>query len=113
MGPRHFAPLFVVEDVLLGPSSVVLLPAVPREGLPVGRGDVVDVVQGDAREEVEVLGLESDRDPRRVRLRIASTRIRPGCEIWPSRDASHVRSADRSGQYPASHSPVAPARRRA
>jgi hypothetical protein len=54
-------------------------------------GDVVDLVVGDKREEVRVLGLEPDRDPARVRLRIAvSVLVAPGVEVWPSQNTSRV-----------------------
>jgi hypothetical protein len=84
-------PLLVVADVVVGERGVVLLPAVPREGLPVTAGDTVDLVHGEERDEVLVLGLEPDRDPTRVRLRVrAQGPIGPGFEVWPSQTQSHV-----------------------
>jgi hypothetical protein len=95
-------PLLVVQDVLLGARGVVLLPAVPRDRLPIGVGDVVDVVHDDERDEIEVLGLEPDHDPANVRLRVASgIPIGPGFEVWPSQSQSHVtlkRPALRTGE---------------
>jgi hypothetical protein len=84
------APLLVVADVLLGANGVTLLPSVAREGLYLGPGDVVDVVHDEERDEVVVLGLDPDRDPARVRLRVASRLIGPGFEVWPSQTQSHV-----------------------
>jgi bifunctional DNA-binding transcriptional regulator/antitoxin component of YhaV-PrlF toxin-antitoxin module len=85
------APLLVVEDVIVGRSGFVLLPAVAREGLYLDEGDVVDIVHDDARDEVRVLGLEADRDPALVRLRVSSSRpIGAGFEVWRSREQSHV-----------------------
>jgi hypothetical protein len=85
-------PLLVVEDVLVGRGGVVLLPAIPRDGLPLCAGDAVDIVHDDDRDEVIVMALDPDRDPSRVRLRVASgTRIAPGFEVWPSQTQSHVR----------------------
>jgi hypothetical protein len=84
-------PLVVVEDVLVGRSGIVLLPAVPRDGLYLGPGDTVDVVHGDDREEIEVLGLEPDHDPQMVRLRVSShIPLGPGFEVWRSQNQSHV-----------------------
>src|SRR5579859_916175 len=58
VGLPSFAPLLVVEDVLVGRGGFVLLPAVPREGLPLCAGDCVDVLCDDEeRREVEVLAL--------------------------------------------------------
>jgi len=92
VGLPSFAPLLVVEDVLVGRGGFVLLPAVPREGLPLCAGDCVDVLCDDEeRREVEVLALEPDHDPRRVRLRVASRfPIAPGFEVWASQSSSHV-----------------------
>jgi len=85
------APLLVIADVVIGSSGFVLLPAIPREGLYLGEGDVVDVVNGDARDEVRVLGLEPDRDTALVRLRVSSALpIGVGFEVWRSREQSHV-----------------------
>jgi hypothetical protein len=84
-------PLLVVEDVLLGASGTILLPAVPSDGLPLRPGDVVDLLNGESREEAEVLGLEPDRDPARVRLRVAARpALGPGVEVWLSQSESHV-----------------------
>jgi len=86
-----FSPLLVVEDLLLGPRGVILLPAIPRAGLCVCVGDVVDVVHDEERDEVVVLGLEPDHDPARVRLRLAArVPIGVGFEVWPSQTQSHV-----------------------
>jgi hypothetical protein len=91
MGYARMTPLLVVEDVVVGQNGIVVLPAVPRDGLPLCAGDVVDVVYDDERDEVTVLALDPDRDPTRVRLRLASgTPIAPGFEIWPSQTQSHV-----------------------
>lgn len=68
-----------------------MLPAVTRAGLPLCVGDVVDIVHEEEREEVVVLGLEPDRDPTLVRLRLtARVAIAPGFEVWPSQTQSHV-----------------------
>jgi hypothetical protein len=84
-------PLLLVEDIVVGRSGLVLLPAIDRDSLQVAVGDVVDLVAGEQREEVEVLGLEVDRDPARVRLRIAATvAVAPGVEVWPSQSESRV-----------------------
>ncbi len=84
-------PLLVIEDVIVGRSGLVLLPAVDRHGLTVEAGDVLDLLAGDVREEIEVLAVETDRSPARVRLRIAATRLAvPGAEVWPSQDESRV-----------------------
>ena len=84
-------PLLIVEDIVMGRSGLVLLPALDRASLQVGIGDVVDLVAGEQREEVEVLGLEVDRNPARVRLRIAATvPVGPGVEVWPSQSESRV-----------------------
>jgi hypothetical protein len=84
-------PLLVIEDVLVGRSGLVLLPAIERHGLSLEAGDVVDLLAGDVREEVELLAVEADRSPGRVRLRIATTRLAtPGAEVWPSQDESRV-----------------------
>jgi hypothetical protein len=81
----------VVEDVIVGASGLILLPAVDRDGLHVQEGDVVDLLTGEIREEVEVLGLDLDRDPRRVRLRIAAkVHVGPGAEVWRSQSESRV-----------------------
>jgi hypothetical protein len=87
-----FAPLLVVEDVIVGRGGVVLLPAVPREGLPLCVGDCVDVLgDDDERREVEVIALEPDHDASRVRIRIAPHfPIAPGFEVWASQSCSHV-----------------------
>ncbi|THD46084.1 MAG: hypothetical protein E8A46_27570 [Bradyrhizobium sp.] len=91
MGFARMTPLLVVEDVVVGQSGVTLLPAVARDGLPLCAGDAVDVVHDDERDEVTLLALDPDRDPTRVRLRLASgTPIAPGFEIWPSQTQSHV-----------------------
>jgi bifunctional DNA-binding transcriptional regulator/antitoxin component of YhaV-PrlF toxin-antitoxin module len=83
--------LLLVEDIVVGRSGIVLLPAVDRDSLHIGVGDVVDLVAGEQREEVEVLGLEVDRNPARVRLRIATTAaVGPGVEVWPSQSESRV-----------------------
>ena len=72
------------------------MPAIPERGLHLGPGDTVDVVDGDDRDEVEVLGLERDWDPARVRLRVSSSvPIGVGCEVWRSQVQSHVVVADR------------------
>jgi hypothetical protein len=95
-------PLLVVEDVVVGKSGLVLLPAIDRHGLSLEAGDVVDLLAGDVREEIEVLAVEADRNPARVRLRIAATRLAvPGAEVWPSQDESRVvvkRRASQSGE---------------
>jgi hypothetical protein len=84
-------PLLVIDDVVVGRSGLVLLPAIERDGLSLEAGDVVDLLAGDVREEVEVLAVEADRSPTRVRLRIAVTRLAvPGAEVWPSQDESRV-----------------------
>jgi hypothetical protein len=84
-------PLLVIEDVIVGRSGLVLLPAIDRHGLSLEAGDVVDLLTGDVREEIEVLAVEADRSPARVRLRIAPTRLAvPGAEVWPSQDESRV-----------------------
>jgi hypothetical protein len=84
-------PLLLVEDLVVGSSGLILLPAVDRAGLHVEIGDVVDLVDGEKREEVRVLGLEPDRDPARVRLRVAaSVLVAPGTEVWPSQSTSRV-----------------------
>jgi hypothetical protein len=84
-------PLLVIEDVVVGTSGLVLLPAIDRVGLHVEAGDVVDLLAGEVRQEVEVLGLEADRDPQRVRLRIAGTAtVGPGVEVWRSQSESRV-----------------------
>jgi hypothetical protein len=84
-------PLLVIEDVVVGRSGLVLLPAIERHGLRLEAGDVVDLLAGDVREEIEVLAVEADRSPARVRLRIAATRLAvPGAEVWPSQDESRV-----------------------
>jgi hypothetical protein len=84
-------PLLVIEDVVVGRSGLVLLPAIDRHGLRLEAGDVVDLLAGDLREEIEVLAVEADRSPARVRLRIAATRLAvPGAEVWPSQDESRV-----------------------
>jgi hypothetical protein len=85
------APLLVVEDVLIGASGFVLLPAIPKDGLYLCEGDVVDVVHDEARDEVKVLGVEPDRDPSLVRLRVSSRLpIGVGFEIWRSQGQSQV-----------------------
>jgi hypothetical protein len=85
------APLLVVADVVIGSAGFVLLPAIPREGLYLEEGDVVDVLHGETREEVRVLGLDPDRDPALVRLRVSSARpIGVGFEVWRSQGQSHV-----------------------
>jgi hypothetical protein len=91
VGFSFAAPLLVVEDVLLGARGIILLPAVPREGLPLCAGDLVDLVHDEDREEVEVLALDPDHDPTRVRLRIAArVHVAPGFEVWASQVQSHV-----------------------
>jgi hypothetical protein len=83
--------LLIVDDVLVGKSGLVLLPAIERAGLQLEAGDVVDLVAGEAREEVEVLAIEADRNPSRVRLRIAPTVLAvPRAEVWPSQSESRV-----------------------
>jgi hypothetical protein len=87
----QLAPLLVVGDVLVGAQGLILLPAVRREGLALGVGDLVDVVRDDERVEVEVLSLDPDGDPACVRLRVASrVPIAPGFEVWPSQSQSHL-----------------------
>jgi hypothetical protein len=87
----HIAPLLVVEDVIIGRAGFVLLPAVPREGLYLGAGDVVDLVHDETRDELTVLGLEPDRDPKRVRLRVSSAiPVGVGFEVWRSQGQSNV-----------------------
>jgi hypothetical protein len=87
----HVAPLLVVEDVIIGRAGFVLLPAVPREGLYLGAGDVVDLVHDETRDEVKVLGLEPDHDPKKVRLRVSSAvPIGAGFEVWRSQGQSNV-----------------------
>ena len=67
------------------------MPAVDRCGLHLEAGDVVDLLAGDVREEIELLAVEADRRPGRVRLRIAATRLAvPGAEVWPSQNESGV-----------------------
>jgi hypothetical protein len=96
-------PLLVVQDVVVGQGGVTVLPAVPREGLPLCPGDAVDVVHDDERDEVTVLALDPDRDPTRVRLRLASgTPIAPGFEVWPSQTQSHI-TIKRSDLRPGDH----------
>ncbi len=91
MGRDGTSPLLVVEDVLVGKSGFVLLPAIAREGLYLGEGDVVDVVHDEERDEIRLLGLEPDRDPTLVRLRVSSQRpIGPGFEVWRSQTQSQV-----------------------
>lgn len=91
MPALSWKPLLIVEDVLLGAAGMILLPAVPGDGLPLRPGDVVDLLNGESREEVEVLGLEPDRDPARVRLRVAArTALGPGVEVWLTQSESHV-----------------------
>lgn len=91
VGLGGMRPLLVVEDVVVGRSGVTVLPAVLRDGLPLCAGDAVDVVHDEERDEVTVLALDADRDPARVRLRLASgTPIAPGFEVWPSQTQSHV-----------------------
>jgi hypothetical protein len=85
------SPLLVVADVVVGSRGFVLLPAIPREGLYLGAGDTVDVVHEESREEVTVLGLEPDRDPSLVRLRVSSSvPLAAGFEVWLSQGQSHV-----------------------
>jgi hypothetical protein len=85
------APLLVVADVVVGASGFVLLPAIPREGLYLCAGDVVDVVHDESREEVTLLGLEPDRDPSLVRLRVSSAiPLGVGFEVWRSQSQSQV-----------------------
>ena len=80
-----------MRDVLLGQRGVIVLPAIAREGLAVCVGDVVDVVHDEEREELLVIGLEPDRDPSLVRLRLeGGVPIAPGFEVWPSQTQSHV-----------------------
>jgi hypothetical protein len=84
-------PLLVIEDVLVGRAGLVLLPAIERKGLRLEAGDVVDLLAGDTREEIAVLAIEADRNPARLRLRIAPTRLAvPGAEVWPSQEESRV-----------------------
>jgi hypothetical protein len=84
-------PLLVIEDVLVGRSGLVLLPAIDRSGLHLEAGDVVDLLAGDVREEIELLAVEADRSPGRVRLRVTATRLAvPGAEVWPSQNESGV-----------------------
>jgi hypothetical protein len=91
MACDQVAPLLVVEDMVVGVHGLVLLPAIPREGLYLGAGDVVDLLHDDERDEVEVLGVEPDRDPAFVRLRVSSAvPIGRGCEVWRSQTQSHV-----------------------
>jgi hypothetical protein len=91
-------PLLVVEDVLLGASGTILLPAVPSHGLALRPGDVVDLLHGESREEAEVLGLEPDRDPARVRLRVAARPgLGPGVEVWLTQSESHVAFREAGG----------------
>ncbi len=91
MRREGISPLLVVEDVLVGKAGFVLLPAIPREGLYLGEGDVVDVVIDEEREEIRVLGLEPDRDPALVRLRVSSrVPIGPGFEVWRCQGESQV-----------------------
>jgi hypothetical protein len=89
--PAVVRPLLVIEDVIVGRSGLVLLPAIDRQGVNLEAGDVVDLLAGDLREEVAVLAVEADRNPARLRLRIAATRLAiPGAEVWPSQDESRV-----------------------
>jgi hypothetical protein len=76
---------------LVGRSGLVLLPPVDRDRLSVEAGDVVDLLAGEVREQVEVLAVEADRNATRARLRIAPTRLAvPGAEVWPSQNESRV-----------------------
>jgi hypothetical protein len=84
-------PLLVIVDVVVGRSGLILLPAIDRDHLSVEAGDVVDLLAGDVREQVEILGVEADRNNARARLRIAATRLAvPGAEVWPSQNESRV-----------------------
>ncbi len=113
MTSLRFEPLLVVEDVLLGTRGVVLLPGVPRRDLPLGIGDVLDLVCEDTREEAEVIGFEPDRDPSRVRLRVACRiPIGPGFEVWASQDQSHLRVRSPITTRPAAVVPHGAATRR-
>jgi hypothetical protein len=91
MGRDHIGPLLVVQDVVVGDEGLILLPAVPREGLYLGAGDTVDLVHEEQRDEVEVLGLLRDRDPNLVRIRVSSAvPVAAGFEVWRSQGQSHV-----------------------
>ncbi len=85
-------PLLVIDDVVAMDRGLTLLPAVPREGLPIVAGDTVDLCSEDGREEALVLSIDPDpRNGSMVRIRIASTiRAVRGIEVWPSEGCSRV-----------------------
>jgi hypothetical protein len=85
-------PLLVIDDIVVMDRGLVLLPAIPREGLPIISGDSIDLCSEDGREEALVLSIDPDpHHPELVRLRIASTiHASRGVEVWPSEAASRV-----------------------
>jgi hypothetical protein len=85
-------PLLVIDDIVVMDRGLTLLPAVPRQGLPIVAGDTVDLCTEEGRSEALVLAVDADpHDPTRVRLRIAPTvHASRGVEVWPSESSSRV-----------------------
>src|SRR4051812_43149925 len=85
-------PLLVIDDIVVMDRGLVLLPAIPRAGLPLVAGDTIDLCSEEGREQAQVLAIDPDpRHADRVRLRIAPTvHAARGVEVWPGEGTSGI-----------------------